>query len=249
MDFFKYFKIYKQQLRVDLKKKYGNLPKKYKKLDFNYLIEASAVYSSNIEGNSMDLNSFMNSKEFKAKQKRKEFVEIMDLVKAYNFAENHKLTEINFLQIHKILTKTFLIKSKQGLYRKEKIGVFDSMGLVYLAVESENVKKEMQEFFQMVNRLLKQKMAIQEIFFWASIIHLRIAHIHPFSDGNGRAARLAEKWFLVSKLDKRSWAIQSEKYYKKNLNKYYKNINLGVNYYEFNYDKCLPFLVILTKAV
>ncbi|MCK4554164.1 Fic family protein, partial [Candidatus Parcubacteria bacterium] len=58
-----------------------------------------------------------------------------------------------------------------------------------------------------------------------------------------------EKWFLAEKLDKKSWLIQSEKYYKENLEQYYKNINLGVNYYELNYDQCLPFLLMLPKAL
>jgi Fic family protein len=32
------------------------------------------------------------------------------------------------------------------------------------------------------------------------LIHLRLAQIHPFRDGNGRAARLIEKWFVAEKL-------------------------------------------------
>ncbi|MBT4277697.1 Fic family protein [Candidatus Falkowbacteria bacterium] len=247
MDFYNYFKIYKKELKVDLEKEYQKLFKKGE-IDFNYLIEASAVYSSNIEGNSMDLNSFMNSKGLKVKQRPKEFVEITDLVKAYNFSQKYKLTESNFLKAHKILSKTFLVESRQGVYREEKVGVFDSGGLVYLAVEPENVKKAMKDFFQMINDLFKKEMTTKEVFFWASIIHLRLAHIHSFSDGNGRIARLAEKWFLASKLDGRAWGIQSEKYYKENLNQYYKKINLGVNYYELNYDKCIPFLLMLPKA-
>jgi len=78
---------------------------------------------------------------------------------------------------------------------------------------------------------------------------LVFAHIHPFHDGNGRAARILEKWFLASKLEDKAWLIQSEKYYKENIKEYYKNINLGVNFYELNYDKCLPFLLMLPKAL
>jgi Fic family protein len=74
-------------------------------------------------------------------------------------------------------------------------------------------------------------------------------HIHPFSDGNGRAARLLEKWFLAEKLGVKFWAISSEKYYKENQKDYYKNINLGVNFYELNYDKCIDFLEMLPKTI
>jgi hypothetical protein len=33
-----------------------------------------------------------------------------------------------------------------------------------------------------------------EVFYFASLIYLRFAHIHPFRNGNGRAARLLDKW-------------------------------------------------------
>ncbi len=77
------------------------------------------------------------------------------------------------------------------------------------------------------------------------MIHLKLAHIHPFRDGNGRAARLIEKWFIAEKLGNDFWKILSEKYYKEHQPEYYNNINLGVNYYELNYDKCIPFLLML----
>ncbi len=249
MDFQKFFPKYKKTLNVNLAENYEKLPPKLKKFDLDYLIEASAVYSSNIEGNPMDLNSFMNSKMLKTKQKPKEFVEIMELAGAYAFAGKNKLNELNLLKAHKMLSRSFLIKSKTGKYRNERVGVFDKNGLVYLAIEPENVKKEMKKLFNEIEKLLALKMKIEEIFYWASILHLRFAHIHPFADGNGRTARLLEKWFLAYKLDKKAWIIQSEKYYKENLPKYYKNINLGPNYYDLNYSKCSPFLLMLPNAL
>jgi Fic family protein len=78
------------------------------KLTFSF--EASAVYSSNIEGNSIDLDSFMNSKlnrngrAFKAKERR----EIETLVDAYRFAQKHVLNEKNLLKAHAILAEHLL---------------------------------------------------------------------------------------------------------------------------------------------
>ena len=36
--------------------------------------------------------------------------------------------------------------------------------------------------------------------------------------------------------------MPSEEHYKKNQARYYETIDLGVNFYELNYDKCIGFL-------
>ncbi len=217
---------------------------------FEYLTKASAVYSSNIEGNSIDLNSFMNYELSKEKFKPgKEIEEIENLVKAYEFAQQNKLNETNLLTCHKILSETLLIKSKRGKYRIEQVGVFGKSGLSYLAVEPEFVKKEMKELFSDISILLKEPLTVPEVFYFASLLHLVFVHIHPFRDGNGRAARLLEKWFITEKLGKKYWKIPSEEYYKTHQEKYYKSLDLGANYYELNYDYCLNFLSMLPNCL
>ena len=217
---------------------------------FDYLTKSSAVYSSNIEGNSIDLNSFMNFELSKEKFKAgKEIVEIENLISAYNFAQNNPLSEKNLLKCHQILSKTLLIKSKRGKYRIEQVGVFGKSGLAYMAIEPELVTKEMNLFFHQISELTNTRITDEETFYFASLIHLRFVHIHPFRDGNGRAARLLEKWFLAEKLGHDFWKIPSEEYYKIHQQEYYDSINLGVNYYELNYDKCLAFLQMLPKCL
>ncbi len=153
---------------------------------FEYLTKASAIYSSNIEGNSIDLNSYMNYELNKKKFKpSKEIEEIENLIEAYEFAQKNKLSEKCFLHCHKILSKTLLIKSKRGSYRIEPVGVFGKSGLVYMAIEPEFIGKEMKLFFSGISDLLSQTLTKEEVFYFASLIHLRLAHIHPFRDGNG----------------------------------------------------------------
>ncbi|HLW07397.1 MAG TPA: Fic family protein [Marinilabiliaceae bacterium] len=217
---------------------------------FDYLTKSSAVFSSNIEGNSIDLNSYMNYELNKDKFKLgKEINEIEDLIKAYKFAQENSLDEKNLLYCHKIFSEVLLIKSKRGKYRIEQIGVFGKSGLAYMAIEPEFVEQEMKLFFQDLQKLISINLNEKEVFYFASLIHLRFAHIHPFRDGNGRAARLLEKWFLAEKMGRDFWKIPSEEYYKKNQAKYYESINLGVNYYELNYDKCLEFLEMLPNCL
>ena len=210
------------------------------KINFDFLLTASALYSSNIEGNTLDLNSFFNQSVL-SKQKKKEVAEINDLKKAYLYARKYKLTEKTFLQAHKILSKTLVSKNRQGKYREESVGVFDSSGLTYLAVESELVKNEMSLLFEEIAKLLDKKMTKQEIFFCALWIHLMLVLIHPFADGNGRMARVAEKWFLAEKLGKNYWYLQTEKYYWDNLKEYYQNLNLGANYWVVDFNKTRDF--------
>jgi Fic family protein len=246
----KYFEQYHTLIGKDLKILIDQFDFIDQNGNLGYQTQASAVYSSNIEGNTIDLNSFMNLSFSKEKFKpTKEVQEIEDLILAYKAAQEIELTEKNFLKCHKLLAKQLLIASLCGKYRNDKVGVFGQSGLVYLAVEAEFVGETMKVFFEEINELLSLKLNIEETFYFASLIHLRFVHIHPFMDGNGRAARLLEKWFLAEKLGTDLWKISSEKYYKEYQSEYYKNINLGVNFYELDYDKCLPFLIMLPNSL
>jgi len=216
---------------------------------FDYLTQASAVYSSNIEGNPLDLNSFMNHRLNGKAKAGKEVKEIEDLIAAYHFAQENPPCEANLLHAHATLSKTLLIKSNRGKYRVEPVGVFGNRGLVYLAVEPELVPQEMKNFLAGIENLLAEPLAPAEIFYHASLIHLRFAHIHPFRDGNGRAARLLEKWFVAAKLGKQFWQIPSEKFYWNHRPDYYRNLNLGPNFYTLNYDACMEFLIMLPNCL
>ncbi|MCK9451985.1 MAG: Fic family protein [Bacteroidales bacterium] len=246
----KYFDTYKDLIGNEISKLIKDFDFSENRGGFEYLTKSSAVYSLNIEGNSIDLNSYMNYEMNKDKFKvGKEIEEIEDLIEAYGFAQNNKLNEKNLLNCHKIFSDTLLIRSKRGKYRIEQVGVFGKSGLVYMAVEPEFVEKEMKVFFQDITELISSDLNEIEVFYYASLIHLRFAHIHPFRDGNGRAARLIEKWFVAMKLGRDFWKLPSEEFYKKHQAYYYETINLGLNFYELNYDKCIRFLEMLPKCL
>lgn len=241
-----YLKIYTEKT-LDLNENIKQFKRNSKNLDFTFLTESSSVFSSNIEWNTLDLNSFMNAKMNKVKSN--DVKEIESLIEAYNFAQNNKLNESNFLYTHLLSSRTILIKSKRWKYRDESVWVFGRNWLVYLAIEAEKVNQEMKNVFHDIGLLLNKNLSLYEIFYFASLIHLVFVHIHPFADWNGRTARLLEKWFLVSKLWEDFWKVESERYYKENREAYYKNINLWVNYYELNYAKSLDFLLMLPKSL
>jgi len=242
----KYLKKYNEKV-WNLSKKLELFLEKSSDFDFKYLTESSSVFSSKIEWNSLDLNSFMNMKLNSSKSKDLE--EIQNLIESYNFAQENNLTEKTFLNTHKIASKILLIKSKRGKYREDKVWVFWQEWLIYLAIEPEFVEEKMKELFEEIKVLLNEKLSKKEIFYYASQIHLKFVHIHPFSDWNGRSARLLEKWFLAEKLWKNLWKIRSEEFYFKNREKYYSNINLWVNYYEINYNNSINFMLMLAKSL
>jgi Fic family protein len=219
--------------------------------DFEYYIISSSLYSSKIEGNTLDANSFFRNRGKKTSPKKKEVQEIETLMEAYKFASENKLNRTNFFKTHAILSKTLLPQKERGVLRKEQIGVRDSKTLkpVYLAVEPQFLKVEFGKLFDDIDELLKRDLRHKEIFYFASMIHIWLAKIHPFSDGNGRSARLLEKWFLVSKLGISAWSINTEKYYWDNRPDYFQNIALGYNYYVLYWNRCIPFLLMLPKAM
>ena len=112
------------------------------------------------------------------------------------------------------------------------------------------VAKHYSQLWKEIDQLINQNLTIEEVFYYASYIHLTFVNIHPFGDGNGRISRLLEKWFLAEKLGPRAWFIKSEKYYYKNINSYYKNLaRLGMFYEDIDYDKSIPFLLMLPQSL
>lgn len=104
----KYLSKYRENLR-DFDVNLAHFMASSKTLDFSYMIESSSVYSANIEGNSLDLNSFQNARASHTKPKERE--EIENLIEAYRYAEVSDLKEKNFLHTHALGSRTLLIAS------------------------------------------------------------------------------------------------------------------------------------------
>ena len=98
--------------------------------------------------------------------------------------------------------------------------------------------------------MLSEESSNSEVLYFASFIHLVFVKIYPFQDGNGRSARLLEKWFLIEKLGDTATAIQLEKIYYLNLENYYKNLKrLGVDYELIDYGKAIDFLMMTANGL
>ncbi|MBI3509562.1 MAG: Fic family protein [Bacteroidetes bacterium] len=246
-----YLGEYKKKLKVDLKKLFAALPGKNEGFqNFDYYLASASAFSSNIEGNSLDFETYLKNKTFGLSIKKKETEEIEDLVEAYTFAQKNNISLENILHTHSIYAKSFISDKREvGKLRKTMVGVAGGGKMLYLAIEPEFVKTELKKLFADIELLLKMKLSFEETFYFAAMIHLKFVNIHPFVDGNGRATRLLEKWFLAAKLGMKAWNIESEKNYFLNRSNYYKNLQLGGNYYTINYDLSIPFLLMLPQSL
>jgi Fic family protein len=246
-----YFEQYKKELKVNLWHSFSELEENEEKIGrFNLSLANSSTYSSNIEGNSVDFDTYFKNKTFNLSIKPQEIQEIDDLIEAHVFAQENEISSKAILQSHKIFGKDIIPSKKDiGVIRKTKAGIINNEKLVYLAIEPENAEEELRKLFQDIKYLSNEKLSIEETFYFAAMIHLVFVNIHPFIDGNGRATRLLEKWFLATKLGTKGWQIESEKNYFENRSDYYKNLQLGKNYSEVNYALSIPFLLMLPQSL
>lgn len=218
---------------------------------FSFYTSVSAVFSSKIEGEDIELDSYIKHKRMGAHFLPDYTRKIDDLYDAYLFAQKTKLNKTSVEQAHVLITKHILKPARQGKIRTGNMFVTTPDGRIeYAAVVPARVKTEMQKLYDDIEVLLNTKLNFKEVLFFASMIHLVFVKIHPFEDGNGRTARLLEKWFLAQKLGYKALFIESEKKYYTEHQTYYNNIRLlGVEYDELDYSKALPFLLMLPTAI
>lgn len=217
---------------------------------FSFYTSVSAVYSSKIEGENIELDSYVKHKRFGAHFLPDYTRKIDDLYDAYQFAKQNKLSATSIEQAHRLLTKHILQAEQQGKIRIGNMFVVTKYGKIeYVATAPDKVKTELEKLFSDIESLVQTALNFKEVLFFASIIHLIFVKIHPFEDGNGRTARLLEKWFIAEKLGANAWFIQSEKNYYDNHQTYYDNIRaLGLEYEDLDYSKALLFLLMLPES-
>jgi hypothetical protein len=120
----KYLATYIQTIGFEIPGLIQNYDFSENKRGLDYLTKASAVYSSNIEGNSVDLNSYMNYELNKDKfEVGKEIEEIEDLIEAYEFAQKNNLNEKNLLTCHKISSEEYYKVNQARYYETINLGV------------------------------------------------------------------------------------------------------------------------------
>jgi len=218
---------------------------------FKFYRSISSVYSSKIEGEEVEMDSYMKHKFLNIQYEPDYTKKADDLFKAYEFMESEPLNEVNVLEVHKILSQNLLAKGQRGKIRTKPMFVLNEDDRIeYVACEPSKVKSEWQKLFIDIEFLKKSDLSTLEAFFFAAQIHLVFLKIHPLQDGNGRTARLIEKWFLREKFGTKSTSIELEKNYYLNKAKYYNNIRaIGLEYDYLDYSKSLNFLLMTVLSL
>lgn len=107
------------------------------------------------------------------------------------------------LELHSLITKDTLdSQNEKPRLRKngEPVCVSDKGdgAIYYEAPEIKFVKKELEKFIKFANDEYESQLFIHPII-KAIMIHFWMGYLHPFTDGNGRLARLLFYWYLIKK--------------------------------------------------
>lgn len=248
-----YFAIYTSMLDINIEEAFAQIKKREWTVEsFRFFTAVSVMSSSRIEGEQMEIDSYLKHKLQNIEYLPNLTEKPNDLFEAYEYARDNALTLQNFLTAHQIATKHLLPENQRGVVRTGNMLIMEqqTQRVQYEAAIASIVANEFEEFWVELHALLEKELSIQEVFYYASLIHLMFVKIHPFNDGNGRTGRLLEKWFLNAKLGEQAWYIGSEHYYYKNLQTYYNSLaRVGLFYDDLNYEKSIPFLLMLPNAL
>ncbi len=146
-----------------------------------------------IEDNSLsfrEVKDIINGKTVIGDQK--EIQEVKNAYEAYEMMREVNPYSIKDLKkIHSIMM--FLVVKDSGEFRKGNEGVFDGDKCIHVCPKPEMIDLLMNQLF---NWMKENKDKIHPLIL-SSIFHYEFVFIHPFSDGNGRTARLWQNVILA----------------------------------------------------
>ena len=184
-----------------------------------------------IENNQLSLfqvESVINGKAVIGEQK--DIQEVKNAYKAYEEIDNINPYSVQDLKkIHGILT--FAIEEDSGKFRNHGEAVYDGDIQIFMAPPHRMVPELMDNLFNWMNQVKE----IVNPLILSSIFHYEFVFIHPFTDGNGRTARLWQTAILAHWKDLFKY-IPIESIIKKHQEEYYtaiQNCNNAGNSNEF----------------
>lgn len=146
-----------------------------------------SIHSSlKIEANSLSLGQVrdvINGKTVLGEQK--EIQEVKNTYAAYeHFSEIDSYSIVSLKRFHGIMTK--YVVEESGDFRQGEEGVFNGAQCIFMAPPARFVPQLMDDLFNW----MKEAQNNVHPLIMSSVFHYEFVFIHPFSDGNGRMARL-----------------------------------------------------------
>src|SRR5476651_2180454 len=109
---------YRQQVGIDLQTIFDDLKDAEISTDaFSFYTSVSSVFSSKIEGEDIELDSYIKHKKFGIEFLPDYTRKIDDLYSAYTFAQTNPLDKNNITKTHQLLSKHIVAKNYQGKIR------------------------------------------------------------------------------------------------------------------------------------
>jgi Fic family protein len=116
----------------------------------------------------------------------KDHLEVLGHSEAYDLlfrlAKHHDISEANVKELHRLFYYR-IDASQAGKYRKQKVII---TGTDFIPPAPEKIADLMKTFIENIPGKREKNHPVE----FAAIIHKELVTIHPFIDGNGRAARL-----------------------------------------------------------
>lgn len=196
--------------------------------------------STSIEGNK--LAQFEVGKVLEGKVVRASKKDILEVENYYNSLKlieelsraKGAITKEEILRLHKVVINGLVEREKVGKLRSADVYVLDDLGdgremLRFKAPPAKAVPRMIDELLQWLEKAKKE--GVHPII-KAAVLHLQFVTIHPFTDGNGRVARLLTQLQLY----RDGWDFRKiivlEDYYNQDRLSYYnaENAAQGKNY-------------------
>ncbi len=188
-----------------------------------------AYTSTSIEGNKLaefEVGKIYEGKSVRAAQK--DILEVENYYKALTLLDEmskqkHDLNLVEILKMHKVVINGLVEGPKVGKFRPADVYVLDDLGdgremLRFKAPPAKEVQKLINDLLSWLKKAKSE--GIHPIII-SGVFHLEFVSIHPFTDGNGRVARLLTQLLLY----RMSWdfrrIIVLEDYYNKDRLAYY----------------------------
>jgi len=212
------------------------LPKRESLLRRSAVIKMAHT-STSIEGNLLaefEVEKVLSGKKISASQKQ--IAEVINFEKALvalnNLSQDKRFPQKkDIFTLHKFVIKGLVDDQKCGCFRREPIYIVNvdknKEKLAYTAPDSSKVSILIDDLIAWLKSSQTEQL---HPILTSGLFHYQFVTIHPFTDGNGRVARLLTLGYLYQHNYDFRKILVLEEYYNNNRRAYYEALQTGKNY-------------------